>query len=161
MSVRDAMARLSAALRSTSDRNFVVVPAVVLAEQALSRRRIHPLWGVPAVWGYMQYRLCGTYRTARGKGGPGMSNPPSALVTSGPYALTRNPMYMGHIVFLTSLTLATRSPVALAYAAYSLQWFDRRAAADEERLAELFGDEYERYRHGVARWLPAPRPGSR
>ena len=156
MKLAGAPGRVAVALRSTSTRNFLAVPAVLLAEQGLARRRVRPAWLVPAVGGYLQYRLCGSYRTSRGGGGPGMSNPPTDLVTTGPYALTRNPMYLGHVVFLASLTLATRSPVALAYGAYSLQWFDRRAAEDEERLHELFGDEYERYRRRVSRWLPTP-----
>lgn len=164
IAVRDGrgMDRLRVALGSTSTRNFVAVPAVVLAEQALSRRDVRPAWALAAAWGYLQYRLCGRYRTARGGGGPGLSNPPVSLVTTGPYAVSRNPMYLGHLVFLSALTLGTRSPVALAYTGWSLAWFDRRAAGDEDSLAERFGEEYLRYRGKVARWVPLPaglRPG--
>lgn len=148
------MDELATAVQSTSKRNFVAVPLVVLAEQAISRRRLHPRWAVPAAFGYLQYRLSGRYRTSRGGGGPGLSNPPVALVTSGPYALTRNPMYLGHLIFLASLTMATRSPVALAYTSWAVAWFDRRAAGDEERLGQLFGEEYRDYRGRVPRWLP-------
>lgn len=134
----------------------MAVPTVVLVEQALSRRRVRPVWASLAVCGYLQYRLCGRYRTARGGGGPGLSNPPVSLVTTGPYALSRNPMYLGHLVFLAALTLGTRSPLALAYTGWSLAWFDRRAAGDETSLAERFGEEYLRYRERVARWAPLP-----
>lgn len=151
--------RAVAALRSTSTRNFVVVPLVVLAEQAVRRRPVRVGWAVPAACGYLQYRLCGRYRTSRGGGGPGLSNPPVSLVTSGPYALTRNPMYLGHLVFLASLSMGTGSPLALAYTAWAVPWFDRRAADDEQRLDTMFGDDYQRYRRRVPRWLPAPRPG--
>ncbi|MDE3206594.1 MAG: isoprenylcysteine carboxylmethyltransferase family protein [Acidobacteriota bacterium] len=148
--------RLCVARESTSTRNFVAVPAVVLAEQALSRRHVRPAWATLAAWGYLQYRLCGRYRTARGGGGPGLSNPPVSLVTTGPHALSRNPMYLGHLIFLAALTVGTGSPLALAYTAWSLAWFDRRAAGDESRLAEHFGEEYLRYRERVARWAPRP-----
>lgn len=149
----NAAGRLAAALRSTSTRNFIAVPLVVLAEQAASRRRVHLRWALPAAAGYLQYRWCGRYRTARGGGGPGMSNPPDALVTTGPYALTRNPMYLGHLLFLASLTAATRSPLALAYASWSVAWFDHRAADDEARLTTRFGEEYRRYCEQVPRWV--------
>lgn len=148
--------RAVAVLKSTSTRNFVAVPLVVLAEQAVRRRPVRPGWAVPAACGYLQYRLCGRYRTSHGGGGPGLSNPPVSLVTSGPYALTRNPMYLGHLVFLASLSMGTGSPVALAYTAWTWPWFDRRAAADEQRLEAMFGDEYQRYRQRVPRWLPRP-----
>lgn len=142
-------------LNSTSTRTFAAVPAVVLAEQALSRRPLHRRWAPLLAWGYLQYRLAGTYRITRAGGPPGMSQgQPDALVTSGPYAVTRNPMYMGHLVFLTGLTLATRSPVALAVTAALVPWFDERARKDHRRLVRLFGAPYEEYAARVPRWLP-------
>ena len=79
---------------------------------------------------------------------------PERLVTTGIYAHTRNPMYMGHVVFLAGLTLLTRSPVALAVTAGLLPWFDGRARADHERLVTFFGQPYEEYAARVPRWLP-------
>lgn len=142
-------------LRSTSTRTFAAVPAAVLAEQALSRRRLHPA-GVPLMaWGYLQYRLAGSYRITRAGGPPGMSQGrPDQLVTTGPYALTRNPMYLGHLLFLTGLTLATRSPLSLAVTAALVPWFDERARQDHRRLVEMFGPAYEDYAARVPRWLP-------
>jgi steroid 5-alpha reductase family enzyme len=61
------------------------------------------------LWGYLQYRLCGQYRGKRSGGGPGPEVPPERLVSSGIYAYTRNPMYLGHIIFLIGLTLTLRS----------------------------------------------------
>jgi protein-S-isoprenylcysteine O-methyltransferase Ste14 len=142
-------------LRSTSTRTFLAVPAVVLAEQALSRRRLHLPWLPVLAWGYLQYRLAGSYRIARAGGPPGMSQGrPDELVTTGPYAYTRNPMYMGHLVFLTGLTLVTRSPLSLAVTAALVPWFDERARADHNRLTTFFGAPYEEYAARVPRWLP-------
>lgn len=142
-------------LRSTSTRTFAAVPALVLVEQALARRPLHPRWVPLLAWGYLQYRLSGDYRMARAGGPPGMSQGrPDRLVTTGVYALTRNPMYMGHLVFLTGLTLVTRSPVALAVTAGLVHWFDERARADDRRLRAMFGGPYEEYAARVPRWLP-------
>jgi steroid 5-alpha reductase family enzyme len=148
-------------LSSTSARTFVAIPAVVLAEQALARRPLHLRWLPLAAWGYAQYRLAGDYRITRAGGPPGQSQGfPERIVDTGPYAWTRNPMYLGHLVFLSGLVLVTRSPVATAVLAAVTPWFDERAARDERRLAERFGSAYESYRDRVPRWLPRPHGGS-
>lgn len=143
-------------LRSTSTRTFVLWPAVVAVEQLASRRVIRPGWLGLLPWGYGLYRWSGTYRTRVGGGGPGMSNPPERIVTSGIYAHTRNPMYLGHQIFLAGLALATRSPLALLLFAGHIPWFNVRAREDEQALQDRFGSDYEEYRRAVARWLPAP-----
>ena len=142
-------------LGGTSTRTFLAFPVAVLAEQAVARRPLHLRWAPVLAWGYLQYRLSGDYRIARAGGPPGMSQgQPDRLVTSGIYARTRNPMYLGHLVFLTGLTLVTRSPVALALAAGHLHWFDERARTDHRRLVGIFGQPYEEYAARVPRWLP-------
>jgi protein-S-isoprenylcysteine O-methyltransferase Ste14 len=83
---------------------------------------------------------------------------PERLVTGGPYALTRNPMYLGHLLYVAGLTLATRSPLALAAAGGLLPWFGKRARTDERRLLERFGTDYLDYCGRVPRWLPGSRP---
>ena len=141
-------------LSSTSTRTFVVLPAAVLAEQALARRPLRPRWLPVLLWGYLQYRLAGDYRIARAGGPPGLSQGyPDRIVTTGIYARTRNPMYLGHLVFATGLVLVTGSPVAAVALAVLGPWFDRRAAHDEDRLADRFGRDYEAYRDAVPRWL--------
>ena len=85
-----------------------------------------------------------------------MSIPPERLVTSGIYGFTRNPMYLGHLIFLAGLALSTRSPLAAAIFCGSLPWFNARAAADERQLEARFGDEYRTYRARVPRWLLRP-----
>jgi protein-S-isoprenylcysteine O-methyltransferase Ste14 len=141
-------------LSSTSTRTFVLLPATVLAEQGLARRPLRPRWLPVLLWGYLQYRLAGDYRIARAGGPPGLSQGyPERVVTTGIYARTRNPMYLGHLVFVTGLVLVTGSPVAAVALAVLGPWFDRRAAHDEERLARRFGHPYEAYRDSVPRWL--------
>ncbi len=147
---------MTLSLRSTSTRTFLAIPAVALAESLVASRRPRLVFVGLLPWGYLQYRLCGDYRTRRGRGGPGMSRPPERLVTTGPYALTRNPMYLGHLLFLIGLALTTRSRAVAAATVFLMPWFDARAREDEERLERIFGPEYNRYRDSVPRWLPRP-----
>jgi protein-S-isoprenylcysteine O-methyltransferase Ste14 len=145
------------AFASTSFRTFVLYPiVVVVVELALNggQLRLQP-WFVPLlVWGYLQYRLVGRYRLRLGGGGPGMDTPPQRLVTSGAFAWCRNPMYLGHIIFLVGLALSLRSWLAAVMALATAVWFEFRVRRDERRLAERFGEPYREYCARVKRWIP-------
>jgi protein-S-isoprenylcysteine O-methyltransferase Ste14 len=142
-------------VRSTSTRTFVVIPLVVTAEQVIRRRPLRPAWSPLLVAGYLSYRLAGAYRLRRAGGPPGMSQGmPDRLITTGPYTVTRNPMYLGHLVFLTGLTMVTRSPLAAVAAAAHVPWFSTRVRRDERRLRERFGASYDEYCARVPRWVP-------
>ncbi|MBI2348971.1 MAG: isoprenylcysteine carboxylmethyltransferase family protein, partial [Deltaproteobacteria bacterium] len=104
--------------------------------------------------GYLQYRLCGVYRTKRGGGGPGLDAPPERVVSTGLYAYTRNPMYLGHIIYLIGLTLTLRSPLAGIITVASAIWFHLRVLGDEKKLAQLLGEPYVAYSGRVKRWIP-------
>lgn len=149
---------MSLRLRSTSTRILVVLPSVVLAEQLTVRRPLRLRWLPVMAWGYAQYRLAGNYRLPRAGGPPGMSQGfPDRLVDTGIYRWTRNPMYLGHLVFAAGLTLTTRSPLAGATTAALVPWFRSRVERDEQRLARRFGQDYLSYTARVPRWLPGTR----
>jgi phospholipid methyltransferase len=144
-------------LGSTSFRTFLLYPAIVVAwELALNRGtlRLEPVFLPLLAWGYLQYHLIGKYRIRLGGGGPGMDTPPERLVTSGPFAWCRNPMYLGHIIFLVGLTLSLRSELAALITVASVVWFQFRVRRDERRLAERFGQPYIDYKSRVRRWVP-------
>jgi len=144
-------------LGSTSNRTFIVWPLALLAAEAMLQGglpRLNP-WAAPLlVWGYLQYWLVGEFRIRKGGGGPGLANPPERLVVHGPYRYTRNPMYLGHLIFFAGLALAFGSWLAAAVLAFHVVWFDRRARGDERHLAQLFGEPYRDYCARVKRWLP-------
>ena len=141
-------------LPGSSLRTFVVFPLTVLAVEYFRGFRIDPWFAPLLAWGFLQYDLVGRYRLQLGGGGPGMTIPPQRLVTSGPYAWCRNPMYLAHLIFLIGLTLTFRSELALLFFAFSAVWFDVRVRRDERRLRELFGAAYEDYTRRVKRWIP-------
>lgn len=153
----DLLAFAEKKLRSTSFRTFILYPLLVVGWELWlhgARLRFVP-WFLPLLaWGYLQYRLVGMYRIRRGGGGPGMDTPPERLVTSGPFALCRNPMYLGHIIFLAGLALTLRSWLAGALALGTAVWFHFRVRRDERRLEERFGEPYREYLRRVKRWVP-------
>jgi protein-S-isoprenylcysteine O-methyltransferase Ste14 len=142
---------------SSSLRTFVVVPIVVLAWELFlgdAQLELHPWFVLLIAWGYLQYRLVGRYRISLGGGGPGMKTMPERLVTGGPYAYTRNPMYLGHLIFLAGLALTLHSLLAALIAIASAVFFHLRVRKDERRLSERFGAAYAEYCSRVSRWIP-------
>ena len=131
----------------------------MIAFELVQRRRLR----VDARWlpllaaGYALYRGAGEYRARQAAGPPGFERPPDRLLTDGPYAFTRNPMYLGHLVFMTGLVLATRSRLAVLLALRQYVRFSERVAIDERRLERIFGDEYREYVARVPRWIGTPR----
>jgi protein-S-isoprenylcysteine O-methyltransferase Ste14 len=142
---------------STPVRTFLLYPLVVIGFELAIRRGnlVFVPWGVLLLaWGYLQYRLTGNYRLHHGGGGPGFTVPPERLVTDGIYAYTRNPMYLGHLVFMLGLAVTFWSWFALALFAVLLPWYHRRVLQDEAGMHARFGAQYEEYRARVKRWLP-------
>lgn len=78
----------------------------------------------------------------------------SALVTSGVYRISRNPMYAGFLLCLCGWAcyLANRYAVIgpVIFVLY-MNYFQIRP--EERALQQLFGPEYDAYRRLVRRWL--------
>jgi hypothetical protein len=144
-------------LKSTPNRSFVIYPCLTLLWEYFVRDGklvFEPYYLGLMVWGYGQYRFCGKYRIRIGGGGPGLEKPPERLVTSGIYGYTRNPMYLGHIIFLLGLTLTLGSIFAAVITITTAIWFQFRVIGDESRLIDLFGTPYINYMKQVKRWVP-------
>src|SRR5215510_2819149 len=143
--------------KSTSNRTFIVFPICVIAfELGLHRGRlsVQPWGALLLIWGYLQYRLVGLYRLRLGGGGPGIEVPPDRIVAEGPYAYLRNPMYVGHLIFMLGLAVSFSSWFAAALLLFHIVWFHRRVLQDEARLEARFGDSYRAYKLRVKRWIP-------
>ncbi|MFQ5684121.1 MAG: methyltransferase family protein [Candidatus Binatia bacterium] len=144
-------------LHRTPFRTFFLYPLITLVwELALNKGNLwlEPLFLPLMLWGYLQYRLCGLYRIKHGGGGPGLQTPPERLVAIGPYAYSRNPMYLGHIIFLIGLTLTLKSLFAALITIVTAVWFHFRVLGDERSLVERLGQPYVDYLASVKRWLP-------
>jgi protein-S-isoprenylcysteine O-methyltransferase Ste14 len=78
----------------------------------------------------------------------------SALVVTGVYRFTRNPMYLGMVTLSVAWALALGTVVGLVGPVLLVAALARLQIRPEERaLAARFGDDYERYRRSVRRWL--------
>ena len=79
---------------------------------------------------------------------------PSTLVSSGPYRLTRNPMYLGFVLLLfgEAVLLGSLSPFLAAPALAVL--LDRMfIRMEEQKLAQKFGSAWLEYKSHSRRWL--------
>ncbi len=78
----------------------------------------------------------------------------SALVTTGVYRITRNPMYVGLLLGLLAWAAGLSSPVSLAGPVAFIMAINRFQIEPEEKaLLAKFGPEYETYKSAVRRWL--------
>jgi protein-S-isoprenylcysteine O-methyltransferase Ste14 len=80
--------------------------------------------------------------------------PTTAIVTTGPYRLTRNPAYLGMACIYVGIALLSDALWVLAPLPLVLLVIDRTVIAREERYLERkFGAEYTDYRRRVRRWI--------
>jgi protein-S-isoprenylcysteine O-methyltransferase Ste14 len=82
---------------------------------------------------------------------PGSS---SALVTSGVYRLTRNPMYLGFLLILSGWAVWLSNALAFAPLPGFVLYLNSFQIRPEERaLAARFGREFDAYKARVRRWI--------
>ena len=78
----------------------------------------------------------------------------TALVTDGLYRFTRNPMYLGMVLFLLGVAILLGSLSALAPVIAYIWIIDRQFIRNEELFLQgIFGKEYLAYRKRVRRWI--------
>jgi protein-S-isoprenylcysteine O-methyltransferase Ste14 len=100
------------------------------------------------VWNGWSLWLMHTHRTALLPGGS-----TRVVIDSGPFAVSRNPLYVGLIVLYVGLALLWSFwALVLTPVGVGLLWWG--AVRPEERyLTATFGAEYDDYRRRVRRWL--------
>jgi protein-S-isoprenylcysteine O-methyltransferase Ste14 len=102
--------------------------------------------GVVGFAGVWAFRRAGT--------SPNPWRPSTALVTSGPYRFSRNPMYLGFTFLYVGVSCWANSVWPILALPLILVFMDRNIIAKEEAYLERrFGDSYREYRDRVRRWL--------
>ena len=93
------------------------------------------------------------FRKARTTFSPLRPDRSAAVVQTGVYRITRNPMYLGMVLILLGLALYLASPWALlrpvAFAAYITRF---QIVPEERALTARFGEAYTAYCARVRRW---------
>ncbi|RQH01020.1 isoprenylcysteine carboxylmethyltransferase family protein [Natrarchaeobius oligotrophus] len=149
----------------------ILIPGTVAVAvpQLLARWRPHPRLPVDSyaanavgtlsiALGALLYAHTAERFGVEGDGTPSPTDEPGALVTTGAYSYTRNPMYVSVVLVVLGQALRRRSVSVLWWAVGCWLGFHNRVIRYEEpHLAEKHGDAYERYRERVPRWLPTGR----
>lgn len=79
---------------------------------------------------------------------------PKALVTSGPFRFSRNPIYLGDLLLLAGLLMAVQAVagiVMLPFFAWLL--WDRFIRLEEHILEASFGEMFRAYKARTRRWI--------
>jgi protein-S-isoprenylcysteine O-methyltransferase Ste14 len=100
--------------------------------------------------------LIGTFVRAFGRARTPIDpySPSEAIVTDGPYRLTRNPGYLGMALTYAGIAIASNAPWALVPLPVAISVIDRGVVAREERYLERkFGAQYTDYKRRVRRWI--------
>ncbi len=97
-------------------------------------------------WGLLTFKRMGTT--------PAPNGTASALLTTGPFRFSRNPLYVALSAFLAGFGLVLDSAWVLGLVPVLMLLLDRLVIAREEvRLRAQFGDDYVAYMRRVRRWL--------
>jgi protein-S-isoprenylcysteine O-methyltransferase Ste14 len=78
------------------------------------------------------------------------------LVTSGPYGLSRHPVYLGEIATAIGINIATGGWLSALAIAYFIACELMRIGWEERVLSAAFPDQYPTYARRVPRYLPNP-----
>ena len=78
----------------------------------------------------------------------------STLATTGIYQFSRNPMYLGNLIFLSAWLIWLGLPFNVVFLAVYVSYMNRFQIKVEERILEgLFGADYNAYCAHVRRWV--------
>ena len=78
---------------------------------------------------------------------------PSTLISTGPYAISRNPMYVGWTLLYLGGALITRNAWMVVSLPVVTGLIHRDILREEHTLEGAFGEEYVRYRMRVRKYL--------
>ena len=95
-----------------------------------------------------------SFRSAKTTVNPLKPEAATALVSSGIYAISRNPMYVGFALFLLAWVMYLSSPwLSIGVVGFVLYMNQFQIEPEERALEAIFGSEFIHYQAKVRRWL--------
>jgi protein-S-isoprenylcysteine O-methyltransferase Ste14 len=82
---------------------------------------------------------------------------PGPLARSGPYRLSRNPLYLANIALYASFALATGWWLAVLFPVLAVPYYQFIVGWEERRLFATHGADYQALLDQVPRWLGRPK----
>ncbi len=83
-----------------------------------------------------------------------LSEEPTSLLTSGPFCISRNPIYLGMASILLGVAVMLGTLVTLAFPILFVTLIEFFIIPGEERkLEKIFGEPYREYKKSVRRWI--------
>ncbi len=113
-------------------------------------RRLARLVGWPMIGAGIGLAAWGV--TSASAAGVGVDRP-ARLVTTGAFAISRNPMYIGWSIAVAGLSMAARSPWVLGAAVFAAGHTHREILQEEAALSGAFGPDFEAYAARTPRYL--------
>jgi protein-S-isoprenylcysteine O-methyltransferase Ste14 len=133
-----------------------VIPAFLIAPRHV-RPFDYQLGLLPLTAGTILLCWCVREFYVAGRGTLAPWAPPTSLVVTGPYRVSRNPMYVAVLLILCDWAAAYRSPALAIYAgAIAIAFHVRVVYYEEPWLARMDADAWAAYRARVSRWLGIP-----
>ncbi len=147
--------------------DVIAMPPYILLAFLVTGLALDTVWPAPILPGTTQYLVgpllfaagIGLMAAAMGRFSDAGTNvptplPATAIVTDGPYGLTRNPIYIAMALGLVGVAVTVDNPWLMALVVPFIAVIHLGVVKREERYLESkFGDAYRSYRVSVRRWI--------
>lgn len=111
-------------------------------------------FGLGAIGLVMEFIAAGAFFRAKTTVNPLAPRKSAALVTSGLYRISRNPMYLGMAILLAGVALYFGNALGPVFLIFFIVLINELQIKPEEAaLEEIFGDDYRAYKKRVRRWI--------
>ena len=139
-----------------SNRSFTPVPIALIIIYLSNPSILYFIYGMPLILIGEVIRInavsyAGGITRTMNVGAP-------SLCTSGPYSMTRNPLYLGNMIIYLGIVLVAGGKYVVILEGIVFLYFTFQymmiISLEEETLKKLFGDEYISYMENVPRLFP-------
>jgi protein-S-isoprenylcysteine O-methyltransferase Ste14 len=79
---------------------------------------------------------------------------PSKLLTSGPFKISRNPMYLGMLIILLGIAIILGNLITFIFPLIFVAVINNKyLPVEEKNMEKTFGKKYKEYKNKVRRWI--------